>query len=148
MTPTIGGDLRMQHVLRFEGGYERNFSALRPGGGEYDSDDGARQHAVPWPAEADGIRFGFMEQRGKRFLAVRVEYADAEVLLRHPVRLDPTRHLGGRRFSAKPIPLADESASALLGDMVDLNPELRSELHAVRERVRRDLSMKPAGSSG
>lgn len=138
----------MQHVLRFEGGYERNFSALRPGADEYDGEDGARQHAVPWPAEADGIRFGFMEQRGKRFLAVRVEYADQQVVLRHPVRLDPSRHLGGRRFSPKPIPLADESASALLADMLDLNPELRSELHAVRDRVRRDLGAKPAAKSG
>jgi hypothetical protein len=138
----------MQHILRFEGGYERNFAALRPGANEYDGEDGARQHAVPWPAEADGIRFGFMEQRGKRFLAVRVEYADLEVVLKHPVRLDPSRHLGGRRFSPKPIPLADESASALLGDMVDLNPELRSELRAVRDRVRQDLGAKPAAKSG
>lgn len=138
----------MQHVLRFEGGYERNFSGLRPGATEYDGEDGAPQQVVPWPTEADGIRFGFMEQRGKRFLAVRVAYADQEVVLRHPVRLDPSRHLGGRRFSAKPIPLADESASALLGDMVDLNPELRSELHAVRDRVRHDLSAKPAAKSG
>lgn len=138
----------MRHVLRFEGGYERNFPASRSGGAEYDGDDGARHHAAPWPAEADGIRFGFMEQAGKRFLAVRVEYGDTEVLLRHPVRLDPTRHLGGRRFSAKPIPLADESASALLGDMVDLNPELRPELHAVRDRVRRDLTAGPARTSG
>ena len=138
----------MQHVLRFEGGYERNFSGLRPGAAEYDGDDGAPQHVVPWPVEADGIRFGFMEQRGKRFLAVRVEYADQEIVLKHPVRLDPSRHLGGRRFSAKPIPLADESASALLGEMVDLNPELRSELHAVRDRVRHDLSAKPAAKSG
>lgn len=138
----------MRHVLRFEGGYERNFSASRSGGAEYDGDDGVRQQAAPWPAEADGIRFGFMEQAGKRFLAVRVEYGDTEVLLRHPVRLDPTRHLGGRRFSAKPIPLADESASALLGDMVDLNPELRHELHAVRDRVRRDLTAGPVRTSG
>jgi hypothetical protein len=138
----------MQHILRFEGGYERNFAALRPGANEYDGEDGTRQHAVPWPAEADGIRFGFMEQRGKRFLAVRVEYADLEVVLKHPVRLDPSRHLGGRRFSPKPIPLADESASALLGDMVDLNPELRSELRAVRDRVRQDLGAKPAAKSG
>jgi hypothetical protein len=134
----------MQHAIRFEGGFERNFAALREGGGEYEADDGSRQQAVPWPAEADGLRFGFMEQHGKRFLAVRVQYGDQEVVLEHPVRLDPTRHLGGRRFSAKPIPLGDEPAGALLGDILDLNPEQRVELTALRDRVRRALA--PADS--
>jgi hypothetical protein len=97
--------------MRFEGGFERNFAALREGGGEYEADDGSRQQVVPWPAEADGLRFGFMEQHGKRFLAVRVQYGDQEVVLQHPVRLDPTRHLGGRRFSAKPIPLTRKYSS-------------------------------------
>ena len=126
----------MRHVMRFEGGFERNFAALRAGNGEYERDDGTRQHAAPWPAEADGVRFGFMEQQGKRFLAVRLQYDGEEVVLRHPVRLDPARHLGGRRFSARPIPLGDESAGALFADIMDLNPELRPELTALRERVR------------
>ncbi len=134
----------MQHVIRFEGGFERNFAQLHEGGGEYEADDGDRQQVVPWPAEADGLRFGFMEQHGKRFLAVRVEYGDQEVVLQHPVRLDPARHLGGRRFSAKPIPLGDEPAGALLGDILDLNPEQRVELTALRDRVRRALA--PADS--
>jgi hypothetical protein len=130
----------MQHVIRFEGGFERNFAALRAGSREYETDDGNREQVVPWPAEADGLRFGFMEQHGKRFLAVRVQYAEEEVVLQHPVRLDPARHLGGRRFSAKPIPLGDEPAGALLGDMLDLNPEQRAELTALRDRVRRALA--------
>lgn len=138
----------MQHALRFEGSFERNFSAIGASGTEYEGDDGSPQHAVPWPVEANGLRFGFMEQRGKRFLAVRVQYADEEIVLRHPVRLDPTRHLGGRRFSPKPIPLADSSASALFGDMVDLNPELRTQLHALRDRVRRDLDSSTRQLSG
>jgi hypothetical protein len=136
----------MQHALRFEGGFERNFPASRSGGGEYHGEDGTVQHAVPWPVETDGLRFGFMEQRGKRFLAVRVQYGDEEIVLRHPVRLDPTRHLGGRRFSAKPIPLGDAAASALFGDIVDLNPELRAELRALRDRIRGDLNAEPRGS--
>lgn len=129
----------MRHVMRFEGGFERNFAALRAGSAEYEGDDGARVGAAPWPAEADGLRFGFMEQRGKRFLAVRLQYGDEEVVLRHPVRLDPARHLGGRRFSARPIPLGDESAGALFADILDLNPEQREELTALRGQVRRAL---------
>jgi hypothetical protein len=136
----------MQHAIRFEGGFERNFAALHAGGAEYDGDDGTRLHAAPWPAEADGVRFGFMEQQGKRFLAVRLQYEDEEIVLRHPVRLDPARHLGGRRFSARPIPLGDDSASALFADILDLNPEQRPELTALRERVRRALRTSvPAG---
>jgi hypothetical protein len=130
----------MRHVIRFEGGFERNFRTLRAGAVEYEGEDGAHQRVVPWPADADGLRFGFMEQRGKRFLAVRVRYGDEEIVLRQPVRLDPSRHLGGRRFSATPIALGDEPAGALLTDIFDMNPEQRPELTALRERVRRVLT--------
>ena len=130
----------MRHVIRFEGGFERNFAALHAGGGDYEGDDGERHRAAPWPAEADGVCFGFMEQRGKRFLAVRLEYRGQEVVLRHPVRLDPTRHLGGRRFSPRPIPLGDEQAGALFADIIDLNPELRPTLTAMRDHVRDALA--------
>ncbi len=134
----------MQHVLRFEGSFERNFAAADTSGGEYAGEDGNRQYAAPWPAGADGLLFGFMEQRGKRFLAVRVRYGDDEVALRHPVRLDPVRHLGGRRFSAEPILIGDEPAGALFGDIVDLNPEQRPELTALRDRVRRAIASTEA----
>jgi hypothetical protein len=129
----------MQHAIRFEGAFERNFATLRAGAVDYEGDDGLRYPVAPWPTEADGVRFGFMEQRGKRFLAVRLEYDGEEIRLRHPVRLDPTRHLGGRRFSARPIPLGDDSAGALFADIVDLNPEQRTELIALRERIRLTL---------
>ncbi len=132
----------MLHAIRFEGGLERNFAALRAGAGEYEGEDGTRQHPAPWPAAADGLRFGFMEQRGKRFLAVRVQYSGDEIVLRHPVRLDAVRHLGGRRFSARPIPLGDESAGALFADILDLNPEQRAELTTLRERIRQALARR------
>ena len=130
----------MQHVIRFEGGFERNFATLSSGAGDYETDAGDRRPVVAWPGEADGLRFGFMEQRGKRFLAVRVRFGEEEIVLRHPVRLDAARHLGGRRFSPRPIPLGDEPAGALLADIIDLNPELRPELTALRRHVRRALA--------
>ena len=130
----------MQHAIRFEGGFERNFHTLSAGGSEYEGDDGVRHQPAPWPADADGVCFGFMEQRGKRFLAVRLHYGDEEVLLQHPVRLDPARHLGGRRFSARSIPLGDESAGALLADIIDLNPEQRPALTGLRDQIRRALA--------
>jgi hypothetical protein len=130
----------MQHVLRFEGSFEQNFQTLRPGADGYLADDGTRQSALAWPAEADGLRFGFMEKEGKRFVAVRVGNADQEVVLEHPVRLDPSRHLGGRRFSAAPIPIGDEPAGALLGDILDANFDQRVELVALRDWVRRAIA--------
>jgi hypothetical protein len=137
----------VQHAIRFEGGFERNFGTLQAGAVDYEGDDGLRHMIARWPLEADGVRFGFMEQRGKRFLAVRLEYDADEVVLRHPVRLDPTRHLGGRRFSARPIPLSDDSAGALFADVVDLNPEQRTALTALRDRIRRALSEHTAVSA-
>jgi hypothetical protein len=132
----------MRHVLRFEGSFERNYPTLRPGADSYLADDGTRQSALEWPAEADGLRFGFMEKEGKRFVAVRVGNAEQEVVLEHPVRLDPARHLGGRRFSAQPIPLGDEPAGALLGDILDANLAQRPELTALRDWVRRELAAR------
>jgi hypothetical protein len=125
--------------MRFEGGFERNFPGLTPETSDYEGGDGARHPLQRWPARADGLRFGFMEQQGKRFVAVRVGYGDAEVILQNPVRLDPDRHLGGKRFAAEPMPLDDTPASALLGDILDANPKQRAELAALRERVRSTL---------
>ena len=130
----------MQHVLRFEGGFERNFSTLRPGVDTFEAEDGRREPVAAWPVEADGLRFGFMEKQGKRFVAVRVGNGDGEVVLQHPVRLDPARHLGGRRFSARPIPLGDGPAGALLGDILDANADQRAELTPLRDWVRRALA--------
>ena len=135
----------MQHIIRFEGGFERNFPTLRPGAGDFEGEDGSRHPIGAWPAKADGLHFGFMEQQGKRFVAVRVAYRDSEVVLQHPVRLDPARHLGGKRFSAEPIALADGPAGALLGDILAANPEQRAELTVLRDEVRRAIEPHSSG---
>jgi hypothetical protein len=132
----------MQHVIRYEGGYERNFGTLRARGSEYESDDGTRHTAMPWP-KGDGVRFSFMEQPGKRFVAVRVQYDGEDVVLRNPVRLDPERHLGGKRFSAQPVTLDDGPAGALFGDILESNREQHKELRAIRTRIRRALDSRP-----
>ena len=126
----------MRHAIRFEGGFERNYSTLRSGADSYEGDDGTRRPIGAWPAKADGLRFGFMEQPGKRFVAVRVGFGSEEVVLQHPLRIDPDRHLGGRRFSPDPIELGEAPASALLGDILDANPDQRDALSGLRDRVR------------
>ena len=132
----------MQHVMRYEGSYERNFGTLRSRGSEYAGEDGGRHVATPWP-KADGVRFSFMEQPGKRFVAVRVQYDGQDVVLRNPVRLDPERHLGGKRFSAQPVTLDDTAAGALFGDILESNGEQSRELRDIRSRVRRALESRP-----
>jgi hypothetical protein len=129
----------MQHAIRFEGSYERNFSKLQPDSDEYEGEDGRTCTAAPWPESVSGLRYGFMEQPGKRFVVVRVRYGDEEVLLQHPVRLDPSRHLGGKRFSAQAIPIDDSSAGALLGDVLDANREQQAALSTIREHVRANM---------
>ncbi len=129
----------MLHAMRFEGGYERNFPKLRPGATEYEGEDGSSCRMAPWPETVTGLRYGFMEQPGKRFVVVRVRYGEAEILLQRPVRIDPDRHLGGKRFSAEAITLADESAGQLLGDILDANRDQQGELNALRERIRETM---------
>ena len=133
----------MRHVIRYEGGFERNFGTMRSDVGQYEGSDGVRHVSAPWPA-ADGVRFSFMEKPGKRFVAVRVQYEGDDVVLRRPVPLDPERHLGGKRFSAKPVMIDDGPAGALFGDILESNREQRAELRAMRDRVRRALASRPS----
>jgi hypothetical protein len=59
--------------------------------------------------------------------------------LQRSFRLGPARHVGARRPAAKPIPLGDEPAGALLRDILDANLDQRAEVEAVRYWVRRAL---------
>ena len=134
----------MLHGLRFEGGYERNFPTLHRHTTEYEGEDGSICRMAPWPDGLDGVRYSFMEQPGKRFVVVRVAFGDDEVLLHHPVRLDPDRHLGGKRFSAQVITVGDRPAGELLGNVLDANPDEKGDLMALRDRVREAMRTTPA----
>ncbi len=136
----------MRHAIRYEGGFERNFNVLRPGAADFDGDDDQRHEMVAFPAAVDGLRFGFMERQGKRFVAVRVQYGPTDVVLSHGVVVDQTRHLGGRHLGAEPTVLGDAPASALLGDIIDANPDHKTELMAMREHVRRAMGPQAPGS--
>ena len=91
---------------------------------------------VAWPSTATGLRYGFMEKPGKKFVTVSVGFEDTDVILQHPVRIDEVRHLGGKRFSAEAFTIADGPAGTLFGDIYDSNPEQREALTALRERIR------------
>ena len=127
----------MRHALMYHGGFERNFPAIKPGARTFLGSDG-KEHALPdWPVEVDGIRVGYMEKSGKKFVAVRVADDEADVILRHEVLLEPSRHMGyGKRFSPEPTVVEDDGiAHDLLRDIIARNPEQRAELEAIRARV-------------
>ena len=126
----------MPHALMYHGGFDRNFSALKPGATTFTGSDGSQRMLGDWPAECDGLRVGYMEKAGKNFFAVRVSDDDADVVLKHEVLIDIVRHLGyGRRFSAEPTSFTDETAKTLLDDMIAANAEQRLELMEIRGRM-------------
>jgi hypothetical protein len=119
----------------YHGGFERNYPELRPGARTFRGSDGSERVLPDWPVEADGARVGYMEKAGKKFVAVRVLDDDADIVLRHELLLDPPRHMGfGKRFSAEPTVIEDETARVLLDDIIARNPEQRAELAALRDR--------------
>src|SRR4051812_47023268 len=69
----------MRHGLMYQGGFERNHPSLAPGTASFVGTDG-RTHQFPeWPADVDGVRFGYLERRGKRFVVARVQFEEHDV---------------------------------------------------------------------
>jgi len=125
----------MHHGYMYQGAFEQNYPSLSPGATVYRTNDGAEVAIPPWPADVDGIRVGYMEKRGKRFCAVRLQFDEYDIVLRNPVILDPLRHMGNRRFSASPTIVSDDFASALLDDAIERNPDQATELALMINRV-------------
>jgi hypothetical protein len=126
----------MRHALMYQGSFEKNYASLAPGARSFVGGDD-KEHEIPaWPANVDGLRVGYMEKAGKRFVAVRVQQGDHDVVLRHDVVIDSARHLGfGPRLSAEPTVIQDETALVLLDDIMSANPEQRAELQAIRDAL-------------
>jgi hypothetical protein len=125
----------MIHALVYHGAFELNFDALKPGATTYvPSTRKPPSIAIAQP-QVDGIVIGYMERAGKRFVAVRVRFEGRDVVLENPVVLDRIRHLGGRRFSARPIQLTDDLVSGLMDDILAGNPGKESDLALLLNRV-------------
>jgi hypothetical protein len=126
----------MQHAYMYHGGFEANHALLKSGARSFKGTDGV-DHILPeWPPEAKGVRVGYMEKPGKRFVAVRIMFNRADILLDHEVLIDPILHLGaGKRFSADATVVDNEPIRALLSEAIRKNPERRAELEAIRNQV-------------
>ena len=125
----------MRHGYMYNGAFEKNYSALRPGTTTYTSTEGDVRPLRDWPENVDGIRVGYMEKAGKKFYAVRVQYDNHDVVLENPVHIDPMRHMGNRRFAADPTLVSDDEASVLLDDIIRDNPEKQPELAMMINRI-------------
>jgi hypothetical protein len=125
----------MKHALMYQGSYEDNYPVLRPGAQTFRGTDGSERELPEWPDDVDGVRVGYMEKSGKRFVGVRLQFEEHDVVLQTPVVLDPIRHLGSRRFSPEPTVITDDLASALLDDVIECNKEQTDELARLINRV-------------
>ena len=126
----------MPHALMYHGAFESNFSRMKSGAKTFVGSDGS-EHAIPaWPAEANGLRIGYMEKTGKKFVAVRVIDGKSDVMLENEMVITPATHMGyGKRFAAEPTIIDDEHAEQLLKDIAKKNPNQRAELKAIRDRM-------------
>ncbi|HVA56390.1 MAG: hypothetical protein WBQ26_00395 [Gemmatimonadaceae bacterium] len=127
----------MKHALMYHGAFDPNFSQLKTGATTFVGTDGKTHNLPPWPKEATGIHFGYMEKEGKKFFAVRVMDGKADLILPHEVRIDPTRHMGmNKRFGPEPTVVDDGPAADLLADILKANQDLRLQLADIRARTR------------
>jgi hypothetical protein len=125
----------MVHGLMYQGGFEHNFASLAPGTRTFRTSDGEDRDLPNWPEAVDGVRFGYMERRGRKFPVVRLQFDEHDIVLRTPVTLDRLRHMGNKRFSAQPTLISDACASALLDDVIECNPEQSTEIALLINRV-------------
>jgi hypothetical protein len=120
----------------YHGSFEANFSRMKSGAKTFLGSDGSEVVIPKWPDEANGLRIGYMEKTGKKFVAVRVMDAKADVMLENEMVITPASHMGyGKRFSAEPTIIDDEPAQQLLKDIAKKNPNQRAELKAIRDRM-------------
>lgn len=120
----------------YHGAFEANFSSMKPGAKTFLGSDGSNKVIPDWPEEATGLRIGYMEKAGKKFVAVRVMYGKSDVMLENELVITPATHMGyGKRFSPEPTIIDDEHAQQLLKDIAKKNPNQRAELKAIRDRM-------------
>lgn len=129
----------------YVGGFERNFPKLTTSTTAFDGTDGQPHQYQPWPPSADGLRIGFMEKHGKKFVAVRVADGTSDVVLKNETVMVPGEHFGfGTRLSGEPTLVEDDNAILkLLEDITKKNADhkdVSAELLKIRERFKMKLA--------
>jgi hypothetical protein len=125
----------MVHALVYQGSFELNYPRLAFGATTYLATDGSVCQLATRPEAVDGLVIGYMERTGKRFSVVRLQFETRDIILRNAVVLDRLRHMGNRRFSGRPVILADDLVSTLMDDVLAQNPEQVAEIALLLNRV-------------
>ena len=128
----------MRHALMYVGSFERNFKNLTTASTSFEGSDGNQHPYAAWPESANGLRISYMEKTGKKFVAVRVQDGQGDVVLHNEVVLVPGEHFGfGVHLSGEPTNVEDNLAiMKLLEDIIKRNMELGDALMEIRTRFK------------
>ncbi len=128
----------MRHALMYVGSFERNFKNLTTASTSFEGSDGNQHPYAAWPESANGLRISYMEKTGKKFVAVRVQDGQGDVVLHNEVVLVPGEHFGfGVHLSGEPTNVEDNIAiMKLLEDIIKRNMELGDALMEIRTRFK------------
>ena len=126
----------MRHALMYVGSFERNFKNLTTASTSFEGSDGNQHPYAAWPESANGLRISYMEKTGKKFVAVRVQDGQGDVVLHNEVVLG--EHFGfGVHLSGEPTNVEDNIAiMKLLEDIIKRNMELGDALMEIRTRFK------------
>ncbi len=126
------------------GGFETNFPNLTNSSSSFEGSDGKTYPYAPWPDSANGLRIGYMEKAGKKFVAVRVIDDKSDTVLQNEVILIPGQHFGfGARLGPEPTSVEDDTAiMQLLEDIIKRNIDISDELLLVRTRLKAATAKK------
>lgn len=126
------------------GNFERNFPNLTTATTSFQGSDGAEYPYHPWPSSANGLRIGYMEKAGKKFVAVRVADDTSDVVLHNEMVMVPGEHFGfGTRLSGEPTLVEDNIAILkMLEDIIKKNRDHADELLQIRVRFKERASAK------
>ena len=141
----------MRHALMYIGGFERNFPALTSSATSFTGTDGKEHGYAPWPPSADGLRIGYMEKHGKKFVAVRIADGAEDVVLKNELVMVPGEHFGfGTRLSGEPTLVEDDTTILkLLEDAAKKNADhkdVSDHLLNIRARFKAKLAERQAAA--
>lgn len=128
----------MRHALLYVGAYETNFPKLTTASTSFVGSDGQERDYQAWPTSADGLHISYMEQTGKKFVAVRVANRVSDIVLEHAMVLIPGQHFGhGVRLSGEATSVEDDATILkLLEDIIKQNPNQSAALFEMRSRLK------------
>lgn len=141
----------MRHALMYIGGFERNFPNLTSSTASFTGTDGKDHQYGAWPSSADGVRIGYMEKHGKKFVAVRVADDTSDVIVKNEMVMVPGEHFGfGTRLSGEPTLVEDDNAILkLVEDIAKKNADhkdVSDQLLSIRARFKAKLAERQAAA--